>query len=104
MQPTAARSPCLNLRTLRPHFHNTPDNLVTRHAGIMRVAPFVAHPVQVRVTDAAREDLELDVVWRWLAPLQRKRFQRFVGGICGKLLVACISFLRLAQASGRKIK
>ena len=56
MQPTAAMSPSLNFLTALPTFTTRPDNFVARNTGIYgrhdRV-PFVAHLVQIRMTDAA---------------------------------------------------
>jgi hypothetical protein len=46
------------------------DDLVTRDHRKDRVAPFVAR-LDVRVADAAIEDVDEDVVRSWLAPFDR---------------------------------
>jgi hypothetical protein len=57
------------------------DDLVARHAGIPRAAPFRARRVQVGVADAAIGDLDLHVACAGRAALDVDGFERFVGGV-----------------------
>ena len=61
--------PC-NLRT---DGGNAADNLVPRQGGIEGVVPIVADLVQVRMTDAAVEDVDRDIVRSQIAPLKMER-------------------------------
>lgn len=56
------------------------DNLVARYAGIDGVLPLVARLVDVGVTDAAEENLDLDVRRAGLAADNRHRSERVLGG------------------------
>ena len=59
------------------------DDLVARHARIRRAAPFTARGVQIGVTHAAEENVDLDIVRGRLAPLDGKRNQRRSRRLCG---------------------
>jgi hypothetical protein len=59
------------------------DDFVARHRRVLRVVPFVAYGVQVRVTHAAIEDVDGDIVRSGCATLDGMRGQRFVGGLRG---------------------
>ena len=55
------------------------DDLVAGHAGIERAAPFGADRVQVGMADAAKGDVDLDVVRAGRAALDVHRLERLVG-------------------------
>jgi len=57
------------------------DDLVAGDAGIDRAGPFAADGVQVRMTDAAIEDLDPDVVRPKLAALESVGQERGFGGL-----------------------
>jgi len=67
---TLAETSCA--RTMRCYPAN---NLVTRHEREVGSAPVIAHLVQVAMANAAVENLDLDIVWPRLAPLNLKRFK-----------------------------
>lgn len=62
------------------------DDLVPGHDGIFGTAPLVACGVDVGVADAAKEDVNYDVLVARLAPLESEWFQRGVGRISGEVL------------------
>ncbi len=69
MQPTAARSPSLNFFNLATDSDNAADDFMTRNARVSgRAAPLVARSVNVRVTNAAEQDVDLHVVRQNIAP------------------------------------
>src|SRR5690606_22895083 len=57
------------------------DDLVARHAGIARAAPFGADGVQVGMADTAVGDVDLYIAWPRRAALDVDRLQRLVGGV-----------------------
>jgi hypothetical protein len=57
------------------------DNLMARHAGIERARPFGADRVEVRMADAAKGDVDLDVARSGPPPLDVERLERPIGGI-----------------------
>ena len=59
------------------------DDFMARHHGVDSVAPFVASHVQVRVADSAVENIDDDVVGKWLAAFEGKRSQRRGFVLCG---------------------
>jgi len=62
-----ARLPFLHLVT---DPDDTANDLVTRHHGKDRIAPFVADLVNVRMADTAIENVDEHVVRTWLAALE----------------------------------
>ena len=68
------------------HGRDAAHDLVAGHAGIDRARPFAADLVQVRMADAAKDDLDLHVMGARLAPGDRHFLQRAVrgGGSIGK--------------------
>ena len=60
-------------------FGNAADDLVAGNAGVYRgheAAPLIADLVEVGVTDSAEEDLELHVIFGWIAPRDRSGGKR----------------------------
>ena len=60
MTPMAAMSPALNFLDGASHCGHAAHDLMAGNHGIDRVAPLVARHVQVRVADAAVENLDID--------------------------------------------
>jgi hypothetical protein len=58
------------------------DDLMPRNDWIDRLSPFVARHVQIGVTDAAVEDLDLDIVRANVAALNVERRERSLWGLC----------------------
>src|SRR5271166_253046 len=80
IHPTAAMSPSLNRFTALPAFTTSSDNFVPWHAGIhcrQRVFPIIADLVQIRVANAAVQDLDLDI----LGPGSRRSKENGVNGV-----------------------
>src|SRR5205807_1965530 len=80
---TLAETSCA--RTMRCYPAN---NLVARHEREVGSAPVIAHLVQVAMANAAVENLDLNIVWPRLAPLDLERFKRCVsckGTVCRNL-------------------
>src|SRR5260370_14751399 len=78
MQPTAARSPDLNLVTAEPT-RNALHDFMAGNAwvnGGYESAPLVASLVEIGVADTAEEDFDLHVVFSWIAPRDRGGGQR----------------------------
>ena len=61
-----------HLATNRRH---TPDDFMTRDAGIERIRPFVARLVQIRMAYPAVENLDDDILRTRIATLEIKRRQ-----------------------------
>jgi len=76
MQPTAARSPGLNFVTPRTDFDDPAQDFVTRHARIRRAMPFVADNMHIRMADAAKKDLDLNIQRPGLAAQNGGRGER----------------------------
>ena len=77
-QPTAARSPGLNLVTAGADLGDAADDFMAGNAGIdggHEAAPLVAGLVKVGVADAAEEDFDLHVVVGGIAALDGGRKQ-----------------------------
>src|SRR5262249_2248794 len=56
--------------------HDTSDNFVTGHARISCCsAPFISRSVNVRMANAAKENVDLYAVGQWIAARERKRRQ-----------------------------
>ena len=61
---------------VRADLHNATDNFVSRHARIRRAVPFVAGDVDIRVADAAIQNLNLHIVRAGRATLKVERRER----------------------------
>src|ERR1043166_8633026 len=62
---------------LTPDCHDAPDDFVTRHARINRAAtPFIARNVNVGMTDAAKQDVDLYVAGQNVATGEGERLER----------------------------
>src|SRR6185312_13685152 len=59
------------------------DDFMARHGGIHRVAPFVAHGVQVGMAHAAELDVDGDIVRAGYAAFDGVGAERLVGGVGG---------------------
>lgn len=66
----------LELRDLGTDLGYATDDLVSGNTGVRGICPLVARGMQVGVTDAAEQDLDLYVVWAGLPPLKRERAKR----------------------------
>ena len=73
----------LVLRHLGADSADAPDNLVARHEGIFRAAPFVAGRVDVAVADAAMGDVDQHVIGLQVAPRDLEGLQEVGGPLCG---------------------
>jgi hypothetical protein len=60
-----------------------PDDFVTRHDRILFPAPVVTDVVDIGVANAAKQDLDLDVVWTQVAALEGKRHKIRLGRVDG---------------------
>ena len=58
------------------------ENFVTANNRIDCAAPFIARHVQVGMADAAKQDVDLNIVRRGVPPLDRDWAQLPVGGFC----------------------
>ena len=84
MQPTAAKSPGLNLPTAEPTLVTRPTiswpgmRVNSRHDFV----PLVTHSVKIGVADTAEEDFNLHVSFGWIAPRDggRGKWRRRAGG------------------------
>lgn len=79
MQPTAARSANLELRDIGADIHHSAYDLMPRHArvnGRHHLLPLVADLVEIGMTDAAEENLDLHVVFSRVTARDRRRYQR----------------------------
>jgi hypothetical protein len=98
MQPTAARSPGLNFGDRGADLGDTADDLMARDAGVDRrhdAAPFIADLVEIGVADAAEQDLDLHVVFGWIATRDRrggKRRCRAASGVSFRVVHGFISY------------
>ena len=82
MHPTAGEIAGLQLAHVRADTHDATHDFVPRHHRIQRVAPVVPTLVQIRVADAAVENLDLHVQGTRIAALEIERGQ-------GRLRIAC---------------
>jgi hypothetical protein len=64
------------------HVDNPTNDFVTRHHGKVRIAPVIAHVVQVGMTDAAKEHVDNNVVRARRATIKTKQTQRTGGRLC----------------------
>ena len=72
----------LELLHVASHFHHAPDDFMTRHAGVSScAAPFVASDMNVRVTNSAEKDLDLDIIRCRIPTLERERLQWLLRGV-----------------------
>ena len=53
----------LELLHFRADLGHAADDFMSRYAGVSGALPFVAHRVNIRVADAAKEDLDLNVMF-----------------------------------------
>ena len=65
------------------HGAHAADDLVPRHRGIDRAPPVVARRVQVRVADAAVEDVDHHIFGTRVAPHKMEQPERAGGRLCG---------------------
>ena len=64
------------------------DDLVTRHRRVNSVVPFIARGVQIRMADAAVQDVKRDIKLTGRTALKRKGCQRS-GGRNSGITVSC---------------
>ena len=86
MQPTAARSPSLNLVTALADPDDAPNDFMTGNAGIHgghNHLPFVANLVEIGVADSAEENLDLDILRAGRTARDGEVFERSGGAVCG---------------------
>ena len=55
------------------------DNFMARDEGILRAAPFVARGMNIRVADAAIEDVDDDIFGAGFAPFEAERGEVAIG-------------------------
>jgi hypothetical protein len=58
------------------HRAHAPHDLVAGHAGIDSVFPFVTRGMEIGMADAAKEDVDLDIVRARFAPIKREGRER----------------------------
>src|ERR1019366_7926217 len=80
----AGQIACGELRDGGTDLNHPPDDLVSRHDGILRHAPVVVHLMYVGVANAAIEDLDENIAIPRIAALERERRQRSLG-LCGRI-------------------
>jgi hypothetical protein len=60
---------------------HTAHDFVTRHAWINGIVPFVARLMEIGMTNAAKENVDLDVCGAWFAATDRERGERGRRGV-----------------------
>src|SRR5438270_11824655 len=74
--PNSGEITALESRDLIPHCGDAADDFVTRNYRVDRLAPLVTCHMDVRVANAAIQNVDLDIVRPELAPLSREWRQR----------------------------
>jgi hypothetical protein len=65
----AGKVALLELLNLRADFCDAPDDFMARDARIRRAVPFITDGMHVRMTDAAKQNLDLHLVRAWSSSL-----------------------------------
>jgi hypothetical protein len=81
--PDSGQIACFEFGDVIPRLDHAADNLVTWHHRIDRTTPLVASLVNIRMADAAIQNVDLDVMWTHFAPLKAERAQWISWAISG---------------------
>src|SRR5271157_3927827 len=84
----------LEFAHLRADSRDSTGNLVAGNDGVSCVGPFVARRVQVRVTDAAKQNFDLHVLRAGIATFEGK-------WLAGELPIRPLDYLRLSRSHPR---
>jgi hypothetical protein len=74
----------LKVDDLRTDFRDAADDFVARHAGVGREAPLVSSEMKVRVTNAAEQNFDLNVLCTHVPAVEGMRRQRRGGASGGE--------------------
>jgi hypothetical protein len=67
---------------MRSDAFHAADYLMTRNHRVSVIVPVISDMVHIRMTYAAVEDVDDDVVWAWIATLKAIGGQRSLGSRC----------------------